>query len=107
MQFNFISEQESEEINDILWCLRNLFSVPEGSMPLARGLGLKWSVLSDVPEDLENDFATDLVEKVQTFEPRVEVLNVEFTHDTDNGAATCNVEIHLVDSETEEEEENE
>lgn len=103
MIFNFISEQKTEEINDILRCLRNLLSIPEGSMPLARGLGLKWSVLSEIPEDMENDYATDLIEKVQDYEPRVEVVAVTFTHDTETGSATCNVEINLAESETTEE----
>lgn len=107
MKFNFISENESEEINNIIDCLQNILAIPEGSIPLNRGLGLKWSSLSAVPEDLENDYATDLMEKVEKWEPRIEVVAVEFEYGED-GQATVNVQIELaetVDNEEEDEEE--
>ena len=106
MKFNFISENESEEINNIIDCLQNILAIPEGSMPLNRGLGLKWSSLSTVPEDLENDYATDLMEKVEKWEPRVEVQAVEFEYGED-GQVTVNVQIDLADNEEYEEEDEE
>lgn len=106
MKFNFISENESEEINNIIDCLRNILAIPEGSIPLNRGLGLKWSSLSSVPEDLENDYATDLMEKVEEWEPRVEVESVEFEYGED-GQVTVNVHIELVENEDNEEEDEE
>ncbi len=106
MKFNFISENESEEINNIIDCLQNILAIPEGSIPLNRGLGLKWSSLSTVPEDLENDYATDLMEKVEKWEPRVEVESVEFEYGED-GQATVNVQIELAETEDSEEEDEE
>lgn len=106
MKFNFISENESEEINNIIDCLQNILAIPEGSIPLNRGLGLKWSSLSSVPEDLENDYATDLMEKVEEWEPRVEVESVEFEYGED-GRVTVNVHIELVENEDNEEEDEE
>lgn len=106
MKFNFISENESEEINNIIDCLQNILAIPEGSIPLNRGLGLKWSSLSSVPEDLENDYATDLMEKVEEWEPRVEVESVEFEYGED-GQVTVNVHIELVENEDNEEEDEE
>jgi len=96
MQFNFISNDESEEINDAIKCLKNIMQIPEGSIPLNRGLGLKWAALSSVPEDLENDYATDLIEKVETWEPRLEVTEVSFDYGED-GDVTVNVQIELSD----------
>jgi phage baseplate assembly protein W len=106
MKFNFISDNESEEINNIIDCLQNILAIPEGSIPLNRGLGLKWSSLSSVPEDLENDYATDLMEKVEEWEPRVEVESVEFEYGED-GQVTVNVHIELVENEDNEEEDEE
>jgi phage baseplate assembly protein W len=106
MKFNFISENESEEINNIIDCLQNILAIPEGSIPLNRGLGLKWSSLSTVPEDLENDYATDLMEKVEKWEPRIEVVAVEFGYGED-GQATVNVQIELTETEDNEEEDEE
>ena len=106
MKFNFIPENESEEINNIIDCLQNILAIPEGSMPLNRGLGLKWSSLSSIPEDLENDYAVDLMEKVEEWEPRVEVESVEFEYGED-GQVTVNVHIELVENEDNEEEDDE
>lgn len=106
MKFNFISENESEEINNIIDCLQNILAIPEGSIPLNRGLGLKWSSLSTVPEDLENDYATDLMEKVEKWEPRIEVVAVEFEYGED-GQAAVNVQIELTETEGNEEEDEE
>ena len=106
MTFNFIPDEESEEISNIINCLNNILAIPEGSMPLNRGLGLKWSSLSSVPEDLENDYAVDLMEKIEEWEPRVEVESVEFEYGED-GQVTVNVHIELVENEDNEEEEDE
>lgn len=106
MKFNFISENESEEINNIIDCLQNILAIPEGSIPLNRGLGLKWSSLSSVPEDLENDYATDLMQKVEAWEPRVEVSSVKFEYG-DGGVVTVNVQIELTETEDHEEEDEE
>jgi phage baseplate assembly protein W len=102
MKFNFFSDDQSEEMNDILYCLRNILSIPEGSIPLSRGLGLDWNNISTVAEDLENDYATDIMEKVEEFEPRVEVTEVEFKHDSD-GETNVNITIELADTDEGEE----
>lgn len=106
MKFNFISDDKSEELNSIIDCLGNILAIPEGSVPLNRGLGLKWSSLSSVPEDLENDYATDLMQKVEAWEPRVEVSSVKFEYG-DGGVVTVNVQIGLAETEDNEEEDEE
>lgn len=93
MQIQFYSDEEIDEIEDIKKCLRNLFSIPEGSMPLARGLGLSWESLDDVPLDMENDVATDIIEKVELFEKRASVTEVEFEHDPDSGETIITVNL--------------
>ena len=90
--FNFIFETEADndQVNDILRNLNNIFSIPEGTMPLMRGLGLSWDNLSKIPPDLENDIVTDIVDKVAKYEPRVAVSSVEFEHSED-GKTTVSV----------------
>jgi len=90
MELNFMSENNSQKMQDIIRCLTNLLSIPSGSIPLSRRLGLDWANLSKIPQDMENDIATDIVGKVDEFEPRVSVSEVTFSYDED-GMATANI----------------
>lgn len=81
--FDFQEEMSEAEVNDILRNLNNIFRIPEGTLPLLRSLGLSISNVSKIPTDLENDIVTDIVAKVDEFEPRVSVSNVEFKHTQD------------------------
>ena len=79
-QFEFLDEVDKSEIKDILRNLNNIFRLSEGTVPLIRSLGLSIDNVSKIPVDLENDIATDIVEKVEIFEPRVYVSSVYFNH---------------------------
>ena len=81
IQFEFLDELENSEIKDILKNLNNIFRLSEGTLPLLRGVGLSIDNVSKIPVDLENDIVTDMVSKVDLFEPRVSVRSVDFFHD--------------------------
>lgn len=81
IQFEFLDELENSEIKDILKNLNNIFRLSEGTLPLLRGVGLSIDNVSKIPVDLENDIVTDMVSKVDLFEPRVSVSSVDFFHD--------------------------
>lgn len=89
MKFN-ITSSEISNIEEISRCINNIINIPAGSIPLSRGLGINWSNLSKIPPDMENDVATEIVEKVEAYEPRVSVSEVTFTYDND-GVATANI----------------
>ena len=78
MLYEFTSNDNSHEMKDIIQCLTNLFNIPRGSIPLSRGMGMNWRFLSQIPPDLENDMATDLIEQVAEYESRVAVSEVVF-----------------------------
>lgn len=82
-QFEFLDEIDKSEIKDILRNLNNIFRLSEGTVPLIRSLGLPIDNVSKIPVDLENDIATDIVAKVEIFEPRVSVSSVDFKHTND------------------------
>lgn len=82
-QFEFLDELDKSEIKDILRNLNNIFRLSEGTVPLIRSLGLSIDNVSKIPVDLENDIATDIVAKVEIFEPRVSVSSVDFKHAND------------------------
>lgn len=81
IQIEFLDELENSEIKDILKNLNNIFRLSEGTLPLLRGVGLSIDNVSKIPVDLENDIVTDMVSKVDLFEPRVSVSSVDFFHD--------------------------
>ena len=83
MNLAFKTQDDSEEIREIVKNLEVICSVREGSIPMARGLGLNWTALDDVPMDMENEYATDLIAKVEAFEPRVIVEECTFEHSPD------------------------
>lgn len=85
MKFRFISENRDLQNSDILRCLTNIMNIPEGSIPLGRGIGLRWANLSQIPPDMENDVATDVIEKVERYEPRVSIPEVNFEYDGEGG----------------------
>lgn len=93
MNFHFKSEEETEEMRNILKCLYNLCSIPEGSMPCARGIGLSWTSLSEILPDMENDYATEIISKVNQFEPRVKVIQVSFSQNEELGSIDVLIEI--------------
>lgn len=104
MQFSFMTDDKSEEMADAIKCLENILSIPEGSIPLNRGIGLSWASLSSVPEDIENDYATELMEKVEEYEPRVRVTDVQFTH-SESGRTSASIQVEMVESDESEEDE--
>lgn len=83
IEYEYSEDFTKGQIKDIQRNLRNLFRIPKNSIPLSRGMGLKWDSLSQIPPDLENDYATDVVEVIETYEPRVSVDKVEFKYDNE------------------------
>lgn len=99
MKAEFLFEEGSAEYQNICRCLTNLLNIPAGSIPLSRGLGLSWSGLSRIPPELENDIATEIVEKVEEYEPRVSVSNVSFIYE-DDGMVTVRIELEKGDEDS-------
>lgn len=83
MKFRFISGDPDLQGGDTGRCLANIMNIPRGSIPLGRGIGLAWANLSQIPPDAENDVATDIIENIEQYEPRVSVSEVTFGYDND------------------------
>lgn len=92
MDLNLIASEDITEIEDITKCINNILSIPAGSIPLARDLGIKWTNLSKIPPDLENDIATEIIGKVAAYEPRVSVSEVTFSY-SDTGKVIVNIAV--------------
>ena len=73
-----------EEFEDIKECLETLLSIRAGSQPLDRDLGIDYEQIVGFPLDVaKNMLSLEIIEKVERYEPRVEVSSVTFTGDTD------------------------
>lgn len=92
-----------EEFVDIKQCLETLFSIRAGSQPLDRNLGISTDGVLGAPLNVaQNALALEIIEKVDTYEPRVEVDNVEFETNMDGQIKPY---VHLIKREQDEEEE--
>lgn len=73
-----------EEFADVKQCLETLLSIRAGTQPLDRNLGIDLDGIVGYPLDVaRNMLSLEIVEKVDTYEPRVEVVSVDFKTDTD------------------------
>lgn len=82
----FIKEFDSEsfseeELNDINECVSNLLSTISGEQGLDRELGIETDGIMDTPtEEAENLITLEIIEKIDKYEPRVEVDDIEFEY---------------------------
>ena len=83
--YKFGQGMDQGTINDIKECIDNILRIPEGSVPLARELGTSWRKLSEITPDIENEYAVELVEKIEKYEPRVAIESITFDHEQSNG----------------------
>lgn len=73
-----------EEFEDIKQCLETLLSIRAGTQPLDRNLGIDLDGIVGYPLDVaKNMLSLEIIEKVEIYEPRVEVESVDFEVNTD------------------------
>lgn len=73
-----------EEYVDIKRCLETLLSVSKGSQPLDRDFGINLDGVVGYPVNVaKNKLSLEIIEKVEKYEPRVEIDSIEFEYDTD------------------------
>ena len=73
-----ISVEGTENEQELLRTLTTLFSTRAGSQPADRDFGISWECLDELPEVEESLFALEAYRKVEKYEPRVEVKDIEF-----------------------------
>lgn len=78
-------EFTTAEYIDTQRCLNTLFSIRAGSQPLDRDLGIDLDNIAGYPTNVaRNMLSLEIIEKVRRYEPRVEVVSVDFKSD-ENG----------------------
>lgn len=76
---------EASDLQDIKKCLTTLYNTKESSVPLNRTFGLNRSYLDKPLPIAKNEFALEVIEKTEMFEPRARVREVTFIHDEREG----------------------
>lgn len=73
-----------EEFADVKQCLETLMSIRAGSQPLDRELGIDYDSVAGYPLNVaKNMLSLEIIEKVNTYEPRVEVSSIDFETGSD------------------------
>lgn len=78
-------DYNSSEIDDIKRCLMTLYGTKAGQQPLDREFGLTSNFIGTPLEVCKNLFALEVIEKTEIYEPRVQVIDVTYKEDYDNG----------------------
>lgn len=74
---------EIPEAEEILRCIRNLIMTPVGTVPLNRDFGIDQSILGLPIDAAQSLLAVEIIDKVERYEPRVSVSEVELTANID------------------------
>ena len=83
-----------EGIEDILQCLRMLLGIIEGKVFLDRRLGISSEVI-DGPLNKMNKCHEEIYQKIEEFEPRVEITSIKINTDNLEGRATIAVGVKM------------
>lgn len=74
---------EIPEAEEILRCIRNLIMTPVGTVPLDRDFGIDQSILGLPIDAAQSLLAVEIIDKVERYEPRVSVSEVELIANID------------------------
>lgn len=96
------SDENSETIAEIIEGINFLCSTPTGKFPMNRNFGIDQDLLDEPITSVKSLLAIEYKEKIERFEPRVEVLDVWFDYDSETGALTPHIELDLITQSAEE-----
>lgn len=98
------SDENTETISEIIEGINFLCSTPTGKFPMNRDFGIDQDLLDEPVTSVRSLLAIEYKEKIERYEPRVEVMDVYFEFDEETGALTPHIELDLITQSTEEEE---
>lgn len=78
-------DYSGKKIEDIKRCLVTLYSTKAGQQPLDREFGLSSDFVGTPIEVCKNLFALEVIEKTERYEPRVQVIDVTYKENYENG----------------------
>ena len=91
-QINIAPGTVYEEVIQNLWFL---YSTIEYDVPLDRALGLNATYIDKPIETAKALAATDIYDKTEEYEPRAEIVNIDFSVDYERGILKPIVEVEV------------
>lgn len=92
MVYQFDTDDRSEKMREAVKCQQNLYSIPRGSFPLAREMGLPWDMVDRPGPEAENEASTAIIEQTQKYEPRIRIKECRFKVIPENGEISITIE---------------
>lgn len=86
-------------IAEILQNVATIMSTPKGSVPLDRQFGIDVSMLDLPLEIAENLLTVQIMEAIETYETRVEVIKVTYEKDYLTGKLQPKVQVNIIGTE--------
>lgn len=98
------ADENMENLAEIVEGVTFLCSTTTGTYPMNRDFGIDQDFMDEPITAVRPLLAIEYKEKIERYEPRVEVLDVWFEYDEDTGALTPHVELDLITQSEEDEE---
>lgn len=89
---------------DLIRNLQHLYSTRTGERPLDREFGLNIEIIGLPMDVAKSEYALEVIDKTERYEPRVEVEEVIFKQVEEDGVLIPHIKLKKVDSEEMEEE---
>ncbi|MCP4747308.1 MAG: hypothetical protein GY874_14380 [Desulfobacteraceae bacterium] len=85
-------------LEQIVQNVKTILATVRGSVPLDRNFGVACTYVDDAVPAVKAKLAADIVQSINTYEPRVEVTNIDFSEADANGKMEPVVRIKIKDS---------
>lgn len=83
-----LNDNDNDEDKVAIRRVRSLIQHTEYMLPGSRGFGMSGEYVDENPEEMENDFAADLYDKIEKYVPEVDIEDIEWKEsDTEPGTA--------------------
>lgn len=99
------SVENEEDLADIIEGLSFLISTYTGKYPMNRDFGINQDLLDEPLTTIKPLLGLEIKEKIEKFENRVEVTDVDFEYNSDTGALTPIISLALAEAEDDDEDE--
>lgn len=100
------SEEDNEDLADIIEGISFLMSTYTGKYPMNRDFGIDQDLLDEPLTTIRTLLSIEIKEKIERYDSRVEVTDINFDYNSDTGALTPIITLALVEVEEEEEDED-
>lgn len=99
------SEEDNEDLADIIEGISFLMSTYTGKYPMNRDFGIDQDLLDEPLTTIRPLLSIEIKEKIERYDNRVEVTDIDYDYNSDTGALTPIVSLALAEVEEEDEDE--